>query len=133
MKIFISLFLMIPFLSFGTTLPKRSLCFELFEKSYKNKDVKLISFYESNSLCGFNTEGTAKKAGGVSGLLQGKWETIISKDTKKPIIDVTYEELGLKDDCVHRSPIDFVNFCGEGKKFEAIARHRKEEFKFTKL
>ena len=133
MKIFLCLLLTIPFLSLAATSSKKSLCLEIYEKNYKKKDVKLISFYESDSLCGFSTEGTAKEAGGVGGLLQGNWETIISKDPKKAIIDVTYEELGLKDDCVHRSPIDFVNHCGEGKKFETIAKHRKEEFKFTKM
>lgn len=105
---------------------QKSKCMEIYEKNYQNKEVKLLYFYESKSLCGFSTEGFSKKAGGVGGLLQGRWETIISKDQTKPIIDVAYDDLGLKDDCVHRSPVDFVNHCPEGKKFETVAKYGKK-------
>lgn len=117
--------------AWSRTVTKKSECVEIFEKNYKKKEIKLLSFYESKSLCGFKTEGSAKPE--VGGLLHGNWETIISKDHKKAIIDVSYDDLGLTDDCVHRSPVDFVNHCPEGKKFETVAKYRKEEFRLTNL
>lgn len=108
---------------------KTNVCLEIFEKNYKDKDTKLLSFYESKSLCGLNTENTSKEE---IRNLKGKWLTIISKNKKQPIVTESMNHLGLHDDCVNAIDNDIMH-CPQGKKFETISKYRNEEFKFTEV
>lgn len=105
----------------GTTFAKEKSCKKHWKNKFeKIKSWKLISAEESKTLCGFTIKEKDQK-----------WELVLSKDLRKPILPGNQDNLNA--DCEYSEPINNEwTFCGIGV-FKQTASSKNEKTKTIKL